>query len=135
MSMSDTTILSDLKEYAKHHEECLESLWFRDIISLFEDRFSDFEFMGKLWASMANVDWYHSREVELELGWTFREAGAICAVLHGLPDSDYPIYLEFNCMHGAGNVNQEIGDKMNALGWSTVASEGGLYLIIPPNFI
>jgi len=141
VSMSDTAplfdfnTLIDLKEYAKRTDEFLDSLWLRDIISLFEDRFTDFEFIGKLWSSMANTSWYHSCDSELELSWTFREAGAICAVSHGLSYSDYPIYLDFYHTNGAGNVNQEIGVKMKALGWLAVAEEEkGPYLIIPQNF-
>lgn len=130
----DFNSIIDLKEYAKLTDEFLDSIWLRDIISLFEDRFSDFEFMGKLWSSIGNVNWYHSSDSELELNWTFREAGAICAVLHGLNYSDYPIYIDFHYKNGSGNVDKEIADKMKALGWSTVAEEEGLYLIIPPNF-
>ena len=112
--------LSAYKEYAKKYEEYLEALWLRDIISLFEDRFLDFEFIGKLWSSMTNTDWFHSRDIELDLSWTFRSAGAICTVLHGLLPEDYKSYLEWYHLYGAGNVDSEIGAKMKELGWTYI---------------
>lgn len=72
---------------------------------------ADHDFAVKAYSALCNVNWEHEDGSRFSCTW--RSAGGIIAEIYDGGD-----YLDFYCSGGEGNVDGEIEEAMDRLGWS-----------------